>query len=157
MRMLQIEIDEEVHSFLKSRAEELLRNRATPFIDATPNGILRRELLSLPQASPAIVHDEAPEFPRGLPLALQQIIEVVRLVRSGSHSRTEANHAVAHARGVAPATVLDKYTRQLGLTASQFDEMIGEENLPRLRTLLHKKFPGNEPIINAALNAKRGA
>ena len=161
MRMRQIEIDDDVHSFLVARAEELKRQRDTPFVDATANGILRRALLSKrsPVASSAtaettVAIPETPQYPRGVPLALQQILEVVHLVRTGRHSRSEASHAVANERDVAPATVLDKYTRQIGLTAAEFDHLLAEDGLPELRNLLQGKFKEHEATISSHLNCK---
>jgi hypothetical protein len=153
----QIEIDEDVHSFLMARAEELLQERKTPFVDTTPNGILRRELFSDAQphfstaADTARATNDTPQFPIGTPAALQQILEVVHVVRGGRHTRTEATNAVARSRKVTPQAVLDKYTRQLGLTASEFDHLLAEERLSGLRALLHKKFKGHIATIETVL------
>ncbi len=153
----QIEIDEEVYSFLMARAEELLRGRNTPFVDTTPNGILRRELLSRARSRTTIaparerVTQNVPQCPIGTPAALQQTLEVACLVRGGRHARPDATNQVARTHDVAPQTVLDKYTRQLGLTASAFDRLLAEEPLDSLRALLRKKFEGHTATIEAFL------
>ena len=158
MPMRQIEIDEDIHSFLKARAQELLRERDTPFVDTTPNGILRRELLSRGRARTSTAADstratdDTPQCPIGTPAALQQILEVVHLVRSGRHTRPDATNVVARTHDVASQTVLDKYTRQLSLTASEFDRLLAEERVGGLRALLRKKFEGHAATIEAFLH-----
>jgi len=51
---------------------------------------------------------------------LNQILEIVELVFIQGKSYNEAVKIVAKKRGIHPATVRDKCTRRLGLTASQF-------------------------------------
>ena len=48
-------------------------------------------------------------------------------------------------------TVLDKYTRQLGLTAFQFDKLLEPARLDELRGLLKQKFPDHSAVIDEEL------
>jgi hypothetical protein len=149
MRMHQIEIDDEVFTYLKVRAE--------PFVD-TPNAVLRRELLDgrpgrkLQTPSQSNGEDAtSAELLAGAPHALQQIVEVTILVVKGGKDRAEATSLVARRLGVAQQTVLDKYCRQLGLSASQFDKLLAESGLIKLRGLLTAKFPRWSAVIDEAL------
>lgn len=147
MRMHTIEIDDDVLSYLKSRAE--------PFVD-NPNTVLRRELLSEPKRGRPIAvlrpvtHQVASTFPGGTPKALAEILDVVTRVRSGS-ARQDATHHVADKYRVTFQTVLDKYTRQLGLTAFEFDKLLEPSRLSELRELLVKKFPDHADLIDQEL------
>ena len=158
MRFHRIEVDEDVMGYLKSKAEA--------FVD-DPNSVLRRELLGRsekvapPKSStrPVVLYSDMPgRLPllrSGTPQALRQILEVVHLARSGSYSRSEATGVVAKALGVAPQTVLDKYCRQLGLTALEFDRLLEQSNLGDLRGLLELKFPEHRELIEKTLGSDR--
>lgn len=144
MQYQKIEIDEEVFDFLKRKAE--------PFVD-TPNSVLRRLLLNknVSQAEPLQVtakqEPETEAFPRGTPVALQHILEVIRLVKDGSYSRNSATNFVARKHKVASQTVQDKYGRQLGLTANDFDRLLSQPQSDEMITLLVKKFPSHGDLI----------
>ncbi len=92
MKFRQIEIDGDVFEYLKRKAE--------PLID-TPNSVLRRELLnketkrSLSAQVQSEVGTNTNDFSIGTPIALQHILEVVRLVREGSYNRNEATNFIA--------------------------------------------------------------
>lgn len=147
MRMISIEVDEEVFSYLQAKAQ--------PFLD-TPNTVLRRELLGREQPPPA--HNSHPSnasgsptqglgaptslpgLPFGTPAALQQTVWVMHLVLSNGRARSEATADVAKILGVTPQTVLDKYCRQLGLTAGRFDLLLREPDLKQLEALLVTKY-----------------
>lgn len=142
MRFHQVEVDDAVFQFVKANAE--------PLVDSF-NSALRR-LLPLPdnQRTPA-QSTESGSFPshseksgasnpQHFPQALQQILEVVRLVRSGSYTRPAATQYIARQFNVFPQTVLDKYCRQLNLTANEFDRLLEEPGLPKLREKLKNKF-----------------
>jgi len=58
---------------------------------------------------------------------------------------------VADKHGVFTQTVLDKYCRQLGLTASRFDQLLGQKDLVDLREILKSKFQTYTETIDAAL------
>lgn len=146
MRTHQVEVDDEVFAFVKSHAE--------PLVD-TFNTSLRRLLLkkseqptrtNAPQAAAG-----GPAFPGGTPQALRQIIEVAFLVIGGAYTRQSATQAVAKRYQVATQTVLDKYCRQLGLTANQFDRLLEQSGRKELKQLLRTKFPGHGEVIDRNL------
>ena len=145
MRMHRIEVDDEVFAHLKSEAE--------PLVD-TANSVLRRKLLGgRPGRSSAAIRGNngwdgsLPPMPLGTPRALQEILEVVHRVRNSGSTRTDATQHVAHRRRVTPQTVIDKYTRQLNLTASRFDDLLGQGDLGALRALLKQKFPDHNRFV----------
>lgn len=148
MRMYQIEVDEEVYNYLKKRAE--------PFID-TPNSILREKLFEdqnkkNEQKRAAGASDNIlPQMPPGTPKALEEILQVIYLVRNFKLSRSAATHKVAAMHRVAPQTVFDKYGRQLNLTAHQFDRLIEEQNLFELKKILKNKFSAHHEVIREYL------
>jgi hypothetical protein len=148
----QVQIDDDVFEFIKANAE--------PLVDDF-NSVLRR-LLAVKRTGPNIPGPaaaatstvrsiELPILANGTPMALRQILGVIHLVRVGGDSRIAANHVVAKWHGVADQTVLDKYTRQLGLTASQFDRLLEEESLDSLRRLLKQKFDEYADAVDKSL------
>lgn len=151
MRTHMVEVDDEVFAFVQKHAEALVDNF---------NSALRK-LLPLAGPAPGRVVDPKPRtvngkgtdlsLPSGTPQALRQILEVVSLVRGGAYTRTSATRFVAKQHGVAPQTVLDKYGRQLQLTAQQFDRLLEREDASELRKLLKAKFPQHEDAIGRAL------
>jgi negative regulator of replication initiation len=147
MRTHQVEVDDEVFAFVKSHAE--------PLVD-TFNTSLRR-LLPLSggtvqkRPNAPVPPTGTPSFPGGTPQALRQIIEVAVLVLGGAYTRQSATHAVAKRHGVATQTVLDKYGRQLGLTAGQFDRLLEQSCHKELKQLLRSKFPGHQEAIDRNL------
>jgi len=154
MRFHEVEVDDEVFQFVKGRAE--------PLVD-TFNSALRRLLpldgqtrkparpLNFPQAAPEKSLSVLPSLPGGTPQALRQILEVARLVRGGAYTRTAATSFVAKQHNVFPQTVIDKYGRQLGLTAGQFDRLLEQADSADLRKLLKSKFPGYGEVIDQVL------
>lgn len=152
MRMYQVEVDEEVFQFIKDHAE--------PLMD-TFNSTLRR-LLPLPEGrshvkssgkTEEIKPDDAnflPSLPKRLPKGLRYILEVVHLVQNG-YSRTSATRRVARNHNVFPQTIIDKYTRQIKLTASGFDRLLDQVNLVELQRALVSKFPKYNQIIDEVL------
>ena len=147
MRMHQVEVDDEVFSLVKTNAE--------PLVD-TFNSSLRRLLpLGIFTANgTSSVHKDR-SFPVGTPEALRQILRVVQLVLDGSHSRKSATQFVAKELKVAPQTVIDKYGRQLNLSAPQFDKLLDEVNLLSLQKILKSKFPSHIDVIEEALRGQR--
>lgn len=152
MKWHKIDIDDEVMQYLKKLAD--------PFEDTTPNSVLRRELLkerrsinvaAMPQK--AKDNDTANLFPIGTPVALQQILEVISLIKQGAYDRSGATHFIARKHNVAPQTVQDKYGRQLSLTAEQFDRLLVSQRSNDLVTLLIKKFPNHGDIIRKIVQA----
>ena len=139
----QVEVDDEVFAFVKSHAE--------PLVDDF-NSSLRR-LLPLTaklekRPAPAAATAGTPTFPTGTPQALRQIIEVALLVQGGAYARPSATQFVAKRHGVAPQTVQDKYARQLGLTAHQFDLLLEQPGLKELKQLLTSKFASHADVIS---------
>jgi hypothetical protein len=59
---------------------------------------------------------------------------------------------VARHHKVAPQTVIDKYTRQLSLTAGDFDELLEQEVLADLQKILKSKFPSYSQLIDEIIN-----
>jgi len=147
IHMRQVEVDEEVFQFIKTHSE--------PLVD-TFNSTLRR-LLKIPGKKGhgipergSIRFDLAgilPTLPKRMPQALRQILEVVYLVKSGNN-RPSATRIVSEQHGVAPQTVIDKYTRQLNLTASEFDDLLDQTDLVELLKILNFKFPKYGKLID---------
>jgi negative regulator of replication initiation len=147
--MYQIEVDDEVFSYLQRKAQ--------PFLD-TPNTVLRRELL-LKQSTRAsgsthLGAEKTPNslpIPAGTPKALREILEVVHQVRMSRSTRADATKDIARKLGVGYTTVMDKYTRQLGLTTSEFDRLLDYDHLPQLKSLLKERFRAHGDIVDQLL------
>ena len=149
MRTHQVQIDNDVFEFVKANAE--------PLVDDF-NSTLRRllfhnaaKLKTRPvsaAARSAVQGAMLPTLPSGMPIALTRILEVVHLVRAGAYTRTAATQFVAKQHNVFPQTIIDKYCRQLGLTAYQFDRLLEEENLGGLRKLLKAKFSNHSDVVD---------
>jgi negative regulator of replication initiation len=146
MRMHQIEVDDEVFSYLQRKAQ--------PFLD-TPNTVLRREL-PLRQATringstllgAEKTLDSLP-IPAGTPKALREILEVIYQMHTSGRTRSDATNYIARKLGVTPQTIIDKYTRQLGLTASQFDRLLDHDQLPQLKALLKERFRAHSDVVD---------
>jgi hypothetical protein len=93
-----------------------------------------------------------PSLPAGTPEALSQILDVICLVRAAAYTRTAATNFVAKQRGVFPQTVVDKYGRQLGLTAREFDRLLEQKGLGDLSQLLRSKFPTHTAVVDDLLS-----
>jgi hypothetical protein len=153
MRFHQVEVDNDVFQFVKTHAEPLVDTfnsalrRLLPLsgFQSQKNQVLEEG--SLPSATVAAL----PSVPQHLPQALRHILEVVHLVRGGVYTRTTATQYVARQYKVFPQTVLDKYCRQLGLTAAQFDRLLEETGLGELRKKLKAKFSSYAQAIDEAL------
>jgi hypothetical protein len=142
MKMFKIEIDEDIYKFIESKA--------VPFIDKDPNSVLRK--LLLPQRL-KVINNEGPvvelqKIPNGIPEGLRQILQVVAYMKQGDN-RVEATKKVALLHGIAKATVVDKYDRQLGKKALEIDELLREPGFLQFQTLLKKKFNGYNEKIDA--------
>ncbi|EAR20300.1 hypothetical protein [Nitrococcus mobilis] len=148
MRTHQVEVDDEVFEFVKSHAEPLVDTFNTSLRRLLPVSAAKQQRRS---AAPLPAAYGAPSFPSGTPQALRQIVEVALLVHGGTHTRTSATQVVAKRHGVATQTVLDKYARQLGLTAHQFGRLLEQPNLRELRQLLHSKFSAHSDVIDGAM------
>lgn len=143
--MEKIEIDGDVFAFLRSK----VRN-----FNETPNSVLRREL-GLDQ-KPVVTkirpfEPSTGSIPASAPAALAQIVEVVELVRIHGLDRITATLRVAERLEVARETVGDKYGRQMDLSTQEFDALLKEKDLGRLRAKLIQKFPRYERVIVEAM------
>ena len=149
MRMYQIEVDDEVFSYLQRKAQ--------PFLD-TPNTVLRRELLlkqsTRTSGSTLLGAEKTPNslpIPAGTPKALREILEVVHQVRMSRSTRSDATKDIARKLGVGYTTVMDKYTRQLGLTTSEFDRLLDHDQLSQLKSLLKERFRAHGDVVDQLL------
>jgi len=133
--LYKIDVDDDVWGFLKKHAE--------PFED-TPNTVLKRLLRVNGTAKARDIQTsssakaEIPSFSSSVPSALQQILEVIFLVKKLGYTRTEATNLVAERRGIAPQTVIDKYCRQLNKQAYEIDRLLEDGDV--LKALLEKHF-----------------
>jgi len=153
MRMYQVEVDDEVFHFIKAHAE--------PLVD-TFNSTLRRLLplserrghVEAPFGGEGIQTEPVcllPKIPNRVPQALRQILEVVHLVLSGLYNRSSATHYVAKHHKITPQAVIDKYTRQLDLKASNFDWLLEQPGIADLRKILNSKFPDHGQLIDETI------
>jgi hypothetical protein len=153
MRFHQVEVDDEVFQFVKTHAEPL---------EDTFNSAIRRLLplsarqiqknqLSTRDNPTSNSAGALPVVPRNIPQALRHILEVIRLVHGGAYTRKTATQYVARQDKIFPQTVLDKYCRQLSLTASQFDRLLEEPGLGELRNILKAKFTNHAQVIDEML------
>ncbi|MBN1292661.1 MAG: hypothetical protein JXB48_12545 [Candidatus Latescibacteria bacterium] len=141
--MRKIEIDDDVWNCLKTHA--------IPFEDS-PNTVLRKILLgdnNTNNSSPKTVgsNKEMPIFPNDIPSALQQILEVVFLVKLKGLTRSKATNEIAKKRNIAPQTVIDKYCRQLNKKAHEIDRVL-EFDLNQFKSILIDKFDIHKEYIN---------
>ncbi len=153
MRMHEVEVDDDVFALVKKHAEPLVDdfNSALRRLLRIQGGEGRDLSTSDVEAGPNNGHHPIPIVPRGAPKALRQILEVILLVRGGAYARTDATRFVAKQHRVAVQTVNDKYGRQLGMTADQFDRLLEREDVGELTKALISKFPSYEKTIKDAL------
>jgi len=148
MRMHQVEVDDEVFQLVKKEAE--------PLVD-TFNAAIRR-LLDLDAKAKRRVERTSTSnsgngsIPPGTPKALAQVLEVAHLVLRSNWERTDATREIARRRDVKQQTVNDKFGRQIGLTAEQFDRLLGQPGLSDLKKLLNNKFPRHRDVIASVLS-----
>lgn len=156
MRSYQVEVDEEVFSYVQKHAEPLIDN-----FNSTMKRLLGLSGSRAKQetAPPAKHTSTIPglSLPRDVPQALRQILEVAYLVSRQGESRTDVTRIVAKIHRVAPQTVLDKYCRQLDLTAAAFDRLLDEPQLKTLKIKLQRKFSGYSGLIDEVLSERNAA
>lgn len=144
--MHDIKIDTEVWAYLRSRVRDF---------NESPNHVLRRELgldkMDKKSTQLGYSLSRVPDLPIAAPASLRQIAHVAALVVCDGVDRSEATRRVAEYHQVTRETVADKYGRQLGLTTREFDTLLKEPDLSKLRNLLVMKFPENERGVNAAI------
>lgn len=154
MRMHQVEVDDEVFTLVKAYAEPLEDTFNSALRRLLPLGKSKGVSASAMSSKPSgKTSTSIPSFPTGTPQALQQILAVTKLVRGGAYSRTGATQFVAKQLNVAPQTVLDKYCRQLQLTAGEFDRLLDEDSLADLGKILKSKFPGHSEVIDDVIKS----
>lgn len=149
MRTHQVQVDNEIFEFVKANAEPLVDDfnstlRRLLFL----NGARLKTRTIGAAAQSAVQSAVMPSLPSGTPIALKRILEVTHLVRGRAYTRTAATQFVAKQHNVFPQTVIDKYCRQLGLKASQFDRLLEEESLGGLRKLLKAKFNRHSDVVD---------
>lgn len=152
MRYYKIQVDEKVWDYLKSKAE--------PFED-TPNSVLSRLLFrpgnhQIDTTKFKPVRSSELCLPRGIPRALEQILEVIYEVKKFGRSRTEATNIVADRRGTAPQTIIDKYCRQLSKRAYEIDDLLEEQSLSGFSLLLKNKFRNYKAVIDTFFESMAG-
>lgn len=144
-----VKVDDDVFAKVQTSAEPLIDDfnsalRRLLDLEDDPNS--RRKSRSLAGGSASL-----PQFPPRTPEALRQILSVIHLVRRGGLERPYATRAVAASLGVFPQTVLDKYTRQLGISAALFDELLVAAPPNELTDRLIRVFPGHRGEIESML------
>jgi hypothetical protein len=151
-RTHRVEVDDEVFQFVKGRAEPLVDDFNSALRRLLPlKGPLQGNPNSGQAASSVVRTGGLPELPKRTPEALRHILEVTYLVRSGSYPRRDATREIARWHYVAYQTVCDKYTRQLGLKAHEFDRLLEEDDLAGLRKMLEEKFAEHCDLIDKTL------
>ena len=145
----QVQVDDEVYEYVK--------RHAVPLEDDFNSALKRLLNIGTIQKSEKKSNNyinnvsKIRPIPPGTPQALVQILEVVQYVKNGI-SRKEATRLVAMKHNVAPQTVLDKYCRQLGLTASEFDKLLSDPKLIEIISKLKWKFNSFQDVIDDILN-----
>lgn len=150
MGSYKVEVDDEVFQFVKGSAEPLVDTFNSALRRLLPlNGQTRQppRSLNFPEGAPEKSLSALQSLPGGTPQALRQVLEVAQLVRGGAYTRRVATSLVAKQHNIFPQTVIDKYCRQLGLTAGQFDRLLEQADSADLRRLLKSKFPGYSEVI----------
>lgn len=148
----KVEVDDDVYQFVKAHAEPLVDTFNSALRRLLPlSGIQNQKDRAFEKEPRSGTSATLPSVPQHLPQALRHILEVVRLVRGGAYTRTMATQYVARQYNIFPQTVLDKYCRQLDLTASQFDRLLEEPGLIELRKRLKTKFSVHAQEIDKVL------
>lgn len=142
MKMHTIEVDDIVINYLKKNAE--------PFSD-TPNSVLHK-LLFGPRRMVKESIFRASRANARMPMALSQTLDVIYEIIKNGLTRQEATMFVADRNGTTIQTIIDKYCRQLGKTASEIDYLLQEPGLDSLHTILKMKFSKHEDIIDDFFN-----
>ncbi len=150
MQFHQVEVDQEVFEYIQKHAVPLVDNFNTAL----------KKLLHISKANTQIHTSEIKEksaqyhtreIPAGTPQALVQILKVSLLVLRGT-SRHEATRKIANEHNVTPQTVIDKYTRQLKITASGFDWLLDQPDRIELKQLLKYTFPNFKHVVDDILS-----
>ena len=152
MKWYTLEVDETIWNYLQKHAE--------PLTD-TANSVLHKLLFG----TSAHARLDTSSRPRknslgkqpiltGIPKALEQILDVVKEVVKIGRSRPDATKVVAKRHGDRkPQTILDKYCRQLGMKAYDFDKLLMEPGLHTLTRVLKERFPRHQDQIDSFLDS----
>jgi hypothetical protein len=90
---------------------------------------------------------QLPSLPHHIPTTLEHTLQMVHLVRTQGMTRIEATKALADWHRVAIPTVTIKFTRLLGISAHEIDELLLPARHSDLVGLLISHFPGYEDVI----------
>lgn len=149
MQYHQVKVDNDVFEYVKKHAEPLVddfNSALKKLLQIYPTGELEAPLLVQEKKA----HYSIKEIPAGTPQALVQILKVAQLVFNGQ-ARNQATQSVAREHNVTPQTVIDKYTRQLKISASRFDWLLAQPDRIELRNLLKKIFPNFSSTVEEIL------
>ena len=149
MQYHQVQVDNEVFEYVKRHAEPLVddfNSAIKKLLKFYSNFDIDTSKLSKEKKD----HFKIKKIPAGTPQALIQILKVAHFVLSG-YSRGQATKTVAKEHNSTPQTVIDKYTRQLKISASKFDWLLAQPSCNELRTLLKEIFPNFSSIIDEIL------
>lgn len=127
--MNKIEIDNEVM--------DILRKHAEPFIESH-NDVLRK-LLGIDNNGKSYI--KCPAISELLPKALVQILEVFYLIIAENYPRNRATNFIAIKYSIFPQTVMDKYCRQLKMTANKIDSLLLDNDIREIKSIIKINFP----------------
>jgi hypothetical protein len=115
---------------------------------------LRKEGALSKPIKETVEHAQSENVPSGMPKALTQTLDVIHLVKTKGFSRPRATNEIAKSYGIAPQTVMDKYTRQLGgINTLELDTLLKQDNLAELKSLLLKANPSFKDKIESFFSA----
>ena len=109
------------------------------------NSVLRKLLLGKEtpnslSTEPKESFVKVPDFPKGIPDALTQLLEVIYRVIKLKEDRLTAVKDVAKKYDIEIPTVADKYIRGLNQKTNQFDKILAQSDYNELKQLLKSKF-----------------
>jgi len=143
--MKTIKIDDDIYEILKFNSE--------PFVDQTPNDVLRKLLLNRKSNSSQLFYNPVEkdlklyDLPYGTPNALSQVLNMIYLIKKYNYDRLKAVKLLSSRFSISPTTIIDKFTRQLNLISSKFDYLL-QHNPKTLQTILLNRFVNHKDIIN---------
>lgn len=91
--------------------------------------------------------ENLPPLPHHIPTTLEHTLQMVHLVRTQGMTRIEATKALADWHRVVIPTVTIKFTRLLGISAHEIDELLLPARRSDLVGLLTSHFPDYEDVI----------
>ena len=149
MQYHQVQVDNDVFEYVKKNAEPLVDDFNSALKKLLQ--IDKTKKIKRPSLDKEIFNEYSNKaIPAGTPQALVQILKVAKLVLQGN-SRYQATHIVAKEHKVTPQTVIDKYTRQLGIPASKFDWLLAQPEHNELRSLLKSIYHNFTYVIEDVL------